>query len=77
MWSATHLVPALVSNKHYERTVVLFDIVVDEDGDARVELLAHERGAITGLGDKTQNNDICLDQMQRGKAQKTATEVGY
>ena len=42
--NGTHLVPALVPNKHDERTVVLFDIVVDEDWDAGVELLAHGGG---------------------------------
>ena len=57
--------------------MVLFDIIVDEDGDARVELLAHGSCAtITELGDKRQNNDICPEQMQRVEStDSTATET--
>lgn len=38
----THLISTLVSDKDYERTVVLLDIIVDEDWDAGIKLLAHE-----------------------------------
>ena len=57
--------------------MVLFDIIVDEDGDARVELLAHGSCAtITELGDKRQNNDICPEQTQRVEStDNTATET--
>ena len=40
---STYLVPSLVSDKDYERAMVLLHIVVNEDGDPRVELLAHLR----------------------------------
>lgn len=54
--------------------MVLFDIIVDEDGDARIELFAHGRGSITELVDKTQNDDICEDRFRDVKHRKTATE---
>ena len=38
----TYLVPPFVSDEHYERPMILLDIIVNEDGDARIELLAHE-----------------------------------
>jgi hypothetical protein len=38
----TDLVATLISNEHYERPVVRFDIVVDENGYSRVELFAHD-----------------------------------
>ena len=41
-YKCTHLISTLVSDKDYEGTVVLLDIIVDEDWDAGVELLAHE-----------------------------------
>ena len=41
-WYNAYLVSAFVSHKHYERTMVLLDIIVDEDGYPWVELLAHE-----------------------------------
>ena len=41
-----YLVSAFVSYKHYERTMVLLDIVVDEDGYPWVELLAHEEDRV-------------------------------
>ena len=36
-----YLVSAFVSNKHYERTMVLLDIVVDEDRDSGIQLFPH------------------------------------
>ena len=43
--SYAYLIPSLVPHENYERPVVFLDIIVDEDGDTRVELLAHESGA--------------------------------
>lgn len=42
----THLVPSLVPDQHYERPMVLLDIVVDEDGQAGIKLLAHILGTV-------------------------------
>lgn len=40
----THLISALVSDEYYKRTMVVFDIIVDQDRDPRIELFAHEVG---------------------------------
>ena len=39
--TTTYLVPSSVSYKHYERAMILLDIVIDENRYARVELFAH------------------------------------
>ena len=41
MSQETHLVLSLVTHQHYERSVVLLDIVIDEDGYPWVELFPH------------------------------------
>jgi hypothetical protein len=40
---STHLVSTFVSHQNYKRAMVLFNIIVDEDRNARVELLSHLR----------------------------------
>ena len=39
--TTTYLVPSSVSYKHYERAMILLDIVIDQNRYARVELFAH------------------------------------
>ena len=38
----THLISALVPDQDYEGAMVFLDIIVDENGNAGVELLAHK-----------------------------------
>lgn len=40
---ATYLVATLVANEHYERAMILLDIVVDEDWNPRVKLFSHSK----------------------------------
>ena len=37
----THLIPSLVPNQNYKRTMIFLNIIVDENRDPRIKLLPH------------------------------------
>ena len=58
----TYLVPSSVSYKHYERAMILLDIVIDQNRYARVELFAH-------AVDRDKKRQKFIDTMQQREPQ--------